>query len=294
MGLGNKLIVSATGFPGTNKTLRFIQDAFREPLGALAQLAGDKTIITGVLVDDTNPANVVVSSGYISYNGEIIPFVGGSYANTVTIIEAFENVNYNTDANDDTVLDSLPAYRTIYAMCGTGGIDIFNFSELTLLKTIKELSSFELPAGLVIDPNYLAFTVSMLNHLNSIEFGAEVNVQPDWNEVNPLSPGFIANKPLFPKLLRKGTSYIYDIVGYDMLVTVTFPSVGTTQYIVVSSVVSLQSAGNDGSGFQQGWDRDNDFSYVVVNKTQTSFQVGFKEYSPNNQYLKLEYLLIEM
>ena len=48
MGLGNKLIVSATGFPGTNKTLRFIQDAFREPLGALAQMAGEKTIITGV------------------------------------------------------------------------------------------------------------------------------------------------------------------------------------------------------------------------------------------------------
>lgn len=195
MGLGNKLIVSATGFPGTNKTLRFIQDAFREPLGALAQLAGNKTIITGVVVDNTNPANVVVSNGFISYNGEIIPFVGGSYANTVTIIEAFENVNYNTDANDDTVLDSLPAYRTIYAMCGTGGIDIFNFSELAPLKTIKELSSFTLPAGIVIDPNYLAFTVSMLNHLNSIEFGAEVNVQADWNITAPSSDAFIKNKP---------------------------------------------------------------------------------------------------
>ena len=146
MGLGNKLIVSATGFPGTNKTLRFIQDAFREPLGALAKLAGDKTIVTGVV----NTAGVV-SNGFISYNGEIIPFVGGSYANTVTIIEAFENVNYNTDANDDTVLDSLPAYRTIYAMCGTGGIDIFNFSELAPLKTIKELSNFSLPAGIVIE-----------------------------------------------------------------------------------------------------------------------------------------------
>ena len=195
MGLGNKLIVSATGFPGTNKTLRFIQDAFREPLGALAQLAGNKTIITGVVVDNTNPANVVVSNGFISYNGEIIPFVGGSYANTVTIIEAFENVNYNTDANDDTVVDSLPAYRTIYAKCGTGGIDIFNFSELAPLKTIKELSSFTLPAGIVIDPNYLAFTVSMLNHLNSIEFGAEVNVQADWNITAPSSDAFIKNKP---------------------------------------------------------------------------------------------------
>ncbi|WP_026725555.1 hypothetical protein [Flavobacterium sasangense] len=134
MGLGNKLIVSATGFPGTNKTLRFIQDAFREPLGALAQMAGEKTIITGVV----NTAGVV-SDGFIVYQNEIIPFKGGAFANTVTIFEAFENVDYNTDINNDTVLDSLPAYRTIYAKCGTGGIDIFNFSELFRLRTLKDL-----------------------------------------------------------------------------------------------------------------------------------------------------------
>lgn len=194
MGLGNKLIVSATGFPGTNKTLRFIQDAFREPLGALAKLAGDKTIVTGVV----NTAGVV-SNGFISYNGEIIPFVGGNYAATVTIIEAFENVNYNTDANDDTVLDSLPAYRTIYAMCGTGGIDIFNFSELAPLKTVKELSNFSLPAGIVIDPNYVHtdynFTLTLLNHLNSIEFGAEVNVKTDWLNNSPASDAYLLNRP---------------------------------------------------------------------------------------------------
>lgn len=223
MGLGNKLIVSATGFPGTNKTLRFIQDAFREPLGALAQLAGNKTIITGVVVNNADPTNVVISNGFISYNGEIIPFVGGSYANTVTIIEAFENVNYNTDANNDTVLDSLPAYRTIYAMCGTGGIDIFNFSELAPLKTIKELSNFTLPAGIVIDPNYLAFTVSMLDHLNSIESGAEVNVQSDWDMDTPGSDAYIKNRPFKKLQMTSGAvsssgsiSYVYPPVGFTI------------------------------------------------------------------------------
>lgn len=149
MGLGNKLIVSATGFPGTNKTLRFIQDAFKEPLGALAQLAGDKTIITGVV----NTAGVV-SDGFIVYQNEIIPFVGGAFANTVTIFEQFENVNYNTDANDDTILDSLPAYRTIYAKCGTGGIDIFNFSELFKLQQLKDLKPIgiiEMWSGAIVD-----------------------------------------------------------------------------------------------------------------------------------------------
>ena len=254
MGLGNKLIVSATGFPGTNKTLRFIQDAFREPLGALAQLAGDKTIITGVV----NTAGVV-SNGFITYNGEIIPFQGGNYASTVTIVEAFENVNYNTDANDDTVLDSLPAYRTIYAMCGTGGIDIFNFSDLAPLKTIKELSNFSLPAGIVIDPNYVHtdynFTLALLTKLNGIEAGAEVNVQADWNITAPSSDAFIKNKPfssikftqgqmtttnrldsssnthLHPTNWNNNRAYIYPPSGYSISNLVAFiPSINSIFY----------------------------------------------------------------
>lgn len=145
MGSAKKLIISATGFPGTNKTLRFIQDGFREPLGALANLAGHKTIVSGVGISELGR----VRPGFISYNNEIIPFVTGDYADTVTIIEEFENVNYNTDANDDTILDSLPAYRTIYAKCGTGGIDTFNFSELTRLKTFRELANLELPSNIL-------------------------------------------------------------------------------------------------------------------------------------------------
>lgn len=244
MGLGNKLIVSATGFPGTNKTLRFIQDAFREPLGALAKLAGDKTIITGVV----NTAGMV-SNGFITYNGEIIPFVGGNYAATVTIIEAFENVNYNTDANDDTVLDSLPAYRTIYAMCGTGGIDIFNFSELAPLKTIKELSNFTLPANIVIDPNYVHtdynFTLALLNHLNSIEFGAEVNVQADWNMTSPTSDAFIKNKPFNDLTFTHGSTITYnrDIGQYMFNFTVNYayiyPPAGYNIYHLVGFVPSV-------------------------------------------------------
>ena len=293
MGVGNKLIVSATGFPGTNKTLRFIQDAFREPLGALAQLAGDKTIITGVIVDNTDPLNVIVSNGFITYKGEIIPFQGGNFVNTVTIIEAFENVSYNTDANNDTVLDSLPAYRTIYAKCGTGGNDIFNFSDLTALKTVKELSSFTLPNGIVIDANYLAFTQAMLDKLNAIEDNAQVNVQADWNVDNPASDAYIKNKPIrLLNYLYKGSNWIGDIISDDQLKTIYFPSVGTSNYIAVCSVVSGQVAGTDNGGYYTGWNRDDDISYVVVNKTATSFQLGFREYAPNTQNLTVDFILI--
>jgi hypothetical protein len=325
MGLGNKLIVSASGFPGTNKTLRFIQDAFREPLGALAQMAGEKTIITGVVAEGKG-----VSNGFITYQGEIIPFQGGTIATTVTIIEEFENADYNIDVNDDTILDSLPAYRTIYAMCGTGGIDIFNFSELTPLKTIKELSSFKLPANIVIDANYVHtdnnFTVALLNKLNqlnytennltaallnklnqlnytennlttallnklnqlnytennftqalldklsNIEYGAQKNVLPDWNNM--------ANKPNVLTYLHKGNFYFTDFAG-DKYHDITFNDVGTSNYMVVGSLVS-----------EGTWDADNDVIWTVKYKTATSFRLILSEVRGDNQTLSLDYMLI--
>lgn len=286
MGLGNKLIVSATGFPGTNKTLRFIQDAFREPLGALAQLAGDKTIITGVV----NTAGVV-SNGFITYNGEIIPFQGGNYAATVTIIEAFENVNYNTDANDDTVLDSLPAYRTIYAMCGTGGIDIFNFSELAPLKTIKELSNFSLPAGIVIDANYVHtdvnFTLALLNKLNGIEAGAEVNIQADWNVVNPSSDAFIKNKPTnLLSILHKGVAYLGDFPNaLTATVNIYFPNVGTTNYMVLGTMHSFLPFGQAAQDL---------IVWFTAGHNTTNFRLGGYEPFGGGQNLRFEYLIIAL
>lgn len=291
MGLGNKLIVSATGFPGTNKTLRFIQDAFKEPLGALAQLAGEKTIITGVVVDNTDSNNVVVSNGFISYNGEIIPFIGGNYASTVTIIEAFENANYNTDADNNQQLDSLPAYRTIYATCGTGGIDIFNFSELVRLKTIKELSNFELPNGIVIDQNYVHtdnnFTTPLLNLLNSIEFGAEVNVQADWNVVNSSSDAFIKNKPTnLITILRKGVVYLGDFPNdTTATVTINFPSVGTSNYMVVGSMRSFRPYNNAAPDL---------ITWTTAGYTNSSFRLLAYEHFGGAQNLRFEYILIPL
>ncbi|EKT3957704.1 hypothetical protein NTJ28_001691 [Flavobacterium psychrophilum] len=286
MGLGNKLVISATGFPGTNKTWRFIQDAFREPLGALAKLAGDKTIITGVV----NTAGVV-SDGFIVYDGEIIPFQGGNIATEVTIIEAFENVNYNTDANDDTVLDSLPAYRTIYARCGTGGSVIFPFTDLTPLKTIKELSSFTLPANIVIDANYVHtdvnFTLALLNKLNGIEAGAEVNVQADWNVVNPSSDAFIKNKPVnLLSILYKGVAILGDFPNAPTAtVNIYFPNVGTTNYMVLGTMHSFLPFGAAAQDL---------IVWFTAGHNLTTFRLGGYEPFGGSQNLRFEYLIIAL
>lgn len=291
MGSGKHLIISATGFPGTNETWRFIQKAWREPLEAIALLAGNKVIVSGV----ENDADVV-SNGFIAYNGEILPFAGGDVESNVTLIEDITNVTYDVDLDGDSELDSLPGYKNRYLKFGTDGIETFPFSELAPLKTIKELSNFTLPANTVIDPNYVHtevnFTLALLNKLNGIQEGAQVNVKPSWTAPAG-NAAEILNKPNFLLPLRTGTAFIYDIDATDYLETISFPSIGTANYLPILSIVS-GSAGYapDSVNYLPGWNIDNDFSYVIVDKTFTSFKIGFREYSSVLQNLRVDYILI--
>lgn len=286
MGLGNKLIVSASGFPGTNKTWRFVQDAFREPLGALAQLAGDKTIITGVVVNNADPNNVTVSNGYISYNGEIIPFVGGTFVGTVTIVENVENVMYNTDADNNLQLDSLPAYRTIFAKCGTGGSDIFQFSDLATLKTVKELSDFELPSDIVRDANYVHtdynFTLALLQKLNEIEAGAQVNVNADWNNTTPSSKKFIENKPFnelkftYGRLQTSNVNNGQNMSNYSYNRAFVYPPSGFNLSHLVGFIPSISEVyfggnvdGNDTLWCNYQTDYTNNRVIVICNNSES-------------------------
>jgi hypothetical protein len=280
MGSNRRLIVSGTGLPVTNATWRFIQDAWYEPLRALALMAGDKTILSGVVVTGQN-----VSDGFVTVNGEILPFVGGQLQTNCSIVEVVESAPYDADANNDNQLDILPIYRTRTVVFGTGGQTPFPFADLTPLKTISELSG------------YLEFTQAMLNKLNGIEAGAQVNVpqvQADWTVVNPASLAFIKNKPNFAQILHQGISYIGDIIGADQLKFIYFPDVGTTNYQVFITVESLSNSNTQAGVTLPGWNWDNDFSFVVVNKGSDNFQLGFREYSSNIQDLQVSYIIVKL
>lgn len=204
MGTHKRLIVSATGFPGTTETLRFIHEGYAEPLKALAQLAGNFVILSGCEVVGTSLTRGV-TSGFVVISGEILPFVGQNFPITttydqimsmsITVVEDVQEAIYDVDNNGDGQLDSLPAYATKHVAFGSNGLMNLTLDSFTRLKTIEQLSSFELPNGVVVDPNYLAFTHQMLEKLNGIEFGAEVNVQADWANASPGSDAYIQNKP---------------------------------------------------------------------------------------------------
>lgn len=272
MGTGKRLKVESTGFPGTNKTWRFIQESWREPLEALAKLMGSGAlIISGCEINEG-----VASPGYISYDGVIYYFEGGEVPITqaVVINTVVEDVEYDVDIDEDGQRDSLPGYETKTIKFGTSG-SIGNLDDFKRLKTILELSEFELPNGVVIDPTYIKFTAELLNKLNGIEAQAKKNVQTDWNVSNSNSDAFLKNKPTAlvrrvayfywvpPDVPPNGCSQAFTFstpepnIGYDVMATIEENGVATNAELLANT--SLQ--------------------FSVYDKTTTGFKMFLREWT---------------
>lgn len=100
------------------------------------------------------------------------------------------------------------------------------------------------------------------------------------NQINTLTSNIndLTNKLGF---LRVGSQNIGDIQA-DTPFTITFPSVKTSDYVVLSSVEGRSTDVND----------DNDISYVIYDKRPTSFKMYFREYHNNVQSLRVRYMLV--
>lgn len=271
MGTGKRLIVSGTGFPGTTETWRFIQHAWSEPLNALAQLAGNKVIVSGMVTTGNT-----TTAGFICFEGSIYPFEGGINQNTVTLIKEVVSSTYDVDLDNDGQQDVLPQYETKYFRFGTGGEITFPFSQLKRLKTIKELSEFTLPDGVVVDPNYIPLTQTLIDSLR--------NVQADWNMTTAANDSYIKNKPNLFKPLRIGTSLLGDFPNaIDQKRIINFPNVGTSDYMVVGSLVSAGGT----------WSDNNDVIWSIGAKTNNSFELLGREVWSGIQNVRFDYMLIK-
>lgn len=94
---------------------------------------------------------------------------------------------------------------------------------------------------------------------------------------------WIANTK-FLLFLRKGTYAIGDAIGDDSIRTITFASVGTSNYMVNGCLVSKSIDYND----------DNDVIWTVREKTSTSFKLCLKELAGEAQNLDFDYILIPL
>lgn len=167
MGSNRNLKISATGFPMTNETLRFMQDAWRLPLESFSNLAGNKVILSGL-----NVVEGIASAGYVAYNGIVYPFLEGEVGENVTLKKNTVNVEYDVDLDNDDNLDSLPAYETYHLEFGNDGIESFPFADLFRLKSIKELSeleNYQLPENVI---SYLRKGERLINLVLAGDFAA--------------------------------------------------------------------------------------------------------------------------
>lgn len=113
------------GFPLDQEVLNHMQESYVDAFKGLAALCGDKTILTGVVVDGGN-----VTAGWITYQGELIPFVGGAHAPQIVIQNLVTSAIFE-DNNQHNI------EFTKYATCGALGE--FPFTDLVPLLTLQNI-----------------------------------------------------------------------------------------------------------------------------------------------------------
>lgn len=114
------------GFPVTQYTLDWMQDSYRSAFAALAIFIGDKVVLHGV----ENLAGTV-SDGWVSLNGELLPFVGGLVAADCVVVETTEDRLFQ-DGNTKTVY-----YKRIVTF--GAGAGSFPFADLQRIGTLKDM-----------------------------------------------------------------------------------------------------------------------------------------------------------
>lgn len=112
----------------TQNRVAKMQEAYKGVQSALAGLMGNKAIISGVQL-----INGTVSDGWVSYNGEVLPFVGGSLAAYVDVQETITPIPFG----DNTSKPVLKERKLVLVTIATGSA--FLFSDLVRTPQYKNV-----------------------------------------------------------------------------------------------------------------------------------------------------------
>lgn len=286
--MGRRIITTHNGHPLNLDRLRDIQNIFNNINLTLKNLLGvEPAILSGLqLIEQVNglerytPGHIFWNSLQIPYTEEGDNFYDPSNPNSKlciyrTVINALHD---NTQGTTSPIKEIFTAKfgQTTDVGCVAG----FRMSEFVRVKSIYELSEFSMPDGVVVDPNYLAFTQSMLDKLNGIQQGAQVNVKPSWTAA-PGSANEILDKPTILNVLANETYIIGDFGNADYEVPLV-PAVSTADYKVICS---FETAASNASATV-------DFNHIVHSKTFNSFKIRLKEPGNISQALTINYLII--
>lgn len=258
------------GFPFSTNILAKLQTAF-SIFNALGNIVGELTIISGCEVAGDN-----VGNGVVYINGEVIEFRGGLAQTKVIIKEDVESLLFENQ-------NSYPVVKTRYATFGTGvsAINWVDFKRGFATKDIIE--TLALKGDKAVLDGLSDFVALMYAKLLTIDMYAEKNVQANLLQTDDTKDDFVKGQTETISYLRKGVATIADF-STDGLATITFPTVGTNNYMVVGCMVSTGT----------NYNADNDVIWMIREKTNISFKVTLREVSGGVQNLNFEYMLIPL
>lgn len=245
-------------------TLRKMQEAYFHILKAFVSFCNVPDtggyIISGMQISGSN-----ITAGYCYIDGELCRFeqTAGTLTTKIKKNVVIQSLGFKNGNNEDV-------FRFVNAQVDS--------VDGTALSAFTRVSA-------VFDPNYVHtdnnFTALLLEKLNGIEAGAEVNVQADWNVINSASDAFIKNKPNILNVLLQNTIIIGNVANND--ITVPFPSVGTSNYNVYPSFETLPTNAV----------QSTNYFYTIHSKTATSFKIHMRETGNETQSLILNYLIVQ-
>lgn len=194
-----------------------------------------------------------VSDGWFAYNGEPIKFNASGINTKVKIDEVAIDMIYN-----DGLTKSL--YYNKVAVCdATGDFDYADFDRMETLISTSNLAK------------------TLQTNLTSLQASYDAHTHA-WSAITGKPAGFIT---------YVGTKDVGDVGtvsgASDTILTVSIPNQTDSNYIVAGSLV----------GFNTDLNYDNDVSWVIGNKTDSSFQIALREYETAAQNLKFQYAIIK-
>lgn len=121
----DRIVISDSGFPLDNETIRRMQDSYNGMFEGVATSLGNNVILSGVDLVNGNRTD-----GWIVYENELLPFIGGVDTDRFKIVEIQTDVFYdNGDAQP------LPAYLKRYATVSSTTPNL----DINILKRINTL-----------------------------------------------------------------------------------------------------------------------------------------------------------
>lgn len=147
------------GFPLTQSAMDFLQHSYNDVLAAVSQVAGDFVILSGLTQSSPN----IYTDGWVTYNGNILYFVGGI---------GQTNVVSNTATSSRTYADGTTknVESTVTVSFTTGsGVPFANFVRLNLqlLNTAVTAASAAAAASLTAANNALTAANTALTNANN-------------------------------------------------------------------------------------------------------------------------------